>query len=119
MPRCTRHLVAEDSLARFCIAFIHDPKTYEAGIRDREYEIYRADPNGLSLEEAKASSDPVLREWAEKLDESWSLYDLRPGQHLRGFSRARLDEILKHPTELIFARRYTAPEPTRPWWKLW
>ena len=112
-------LVAADSLEDLCRALISDPRAFVNRIGDRECEIWKAKPTGISVEQARVSGDSVLRESAEGLDESWRIYDLRHGQELRGVARLGIDDLRKHPTELVFARRHTEREPTRPWWKFW
>jgi hypothetical protein len=110
-------LVAEDSFDRFCREFIADTKAFVKRIGEHETAIYRAKPKGLSFEDAMASHDQVLCEFADGLDDSWRIFDLRPAQQFRGFVRLAIDEIRKHKTALVFAHRSVEPPPTTPWWR--
>jgi len=112
-------LVAEDSLDVFCRRIITDTESFLDHIGDCEHEIWKSKPQGISLEKARASTDQVIREVADGLDDSWRVFDARPDQKMRGFVRLAIDGIRKHKTELVFALQNGEIQRAKPWWKLW
>jgi purine nucleoside permease len=81
--------------------------------------FWHGKPQEIMPEEARASGDPVIREVADGLDNSWRVFDVRPGQTLRGFVRLEVDGIRKHDTELVIALKTGGLESVKPWWKPW
>jgi hypothetical protein len=53
-------IFAADSLDAFCAMLIADAKTDLDGIGDREYQVYRTKPKGLSFDEAMDSTPQSL-----------------------------------------------------------
>jgi hypothetical protein len=112
-------LVAEDSFEEFCRRIITDTESFLEHIGNCEHEIWKTKPHGISLEEARASADQVIREVANGLDDSWRVFDARPDQKMRGFVRLAVDGIRKHETELVFALKNGDVQSAKPRWKLW
>jgi hypothetical protein len=112
-------VVAEDSLDEFCRRIITDTESFLEHIGNCEHEIWKSKPQGISLEEARASTDQVIREVADGLDDSWRVFDARPEQKMRGFVRLAIDGIRKHETEPVFALKDGDIQRTKPRWKLW
>jgi hypothetical protein len=112
-------LVAEDSFDEFCRRIITDTEPFLDHIGNCEHAIWKSKPQGIMPEEARASGDPVIREIADGLDASWRIFDVRPGQALRGFVRLAIDGIRKHDAELVFALRSADSQSAKPWWKPW
>src|SRR5271168_3526311 len=64
-------LVAEDSFDEFCRRIITDTESFLDHIGNCERDIWKSKPQGISLEQARASTDQVIREVADGLDDSW------------------------------------------------
>lgn len=111
-------LVAEDSLDEFCRRIITDTESFLDHIGKCEREIWKSKPRGISIEEACASTDRVISEVADGLDDSWRVFDARPHQRLRGFVRLAVGGIRKHETELVFALKNEDLQ-AKPRWKFW
>src|SRR5262245_17066920 len=112
-------MVASDSFDDFGREVISDSNAFVNRISEEEYAIYRANTQGIAFDDAKASDDRVLRDFAHGLDDSWRLFDLRPSNQSRGFARLAVDDIRRHKTELVFAHRTVKLPPTRAWWRPW
>jgi hypothetical protein len=112
-------LVAEDSFGEFCRRIITDTESFLDHIGECEHAIWKSKPQGIALDEARASGDQIIRQFADGLDDSWRIFDARPDQKLRGFVRLAIDGIRKHETELVLALKNVDSQPAKPWWKPW
>lgn len=73
---------------------------------DRLHDVWRKNPGVLNQTESLQSPDPVIRSFAEDLDESFQIIDLREASPGQGFSWGRYGpntEIRRHGTSPIFA----------------
>ena len=111
-------LVAEDSFDEFCRRMISDTEAFLDHIGSCEHEIWKSKPPGISLEEARASTDQVMREVADGLDDSWRIFDARQHEKTRGFVRLAIDGIRKHEAELVFALK-SGDHQAKPRRKFW
>ena len=112
-------LIADDSFNEFCRRIIDETESFLDHIGDCEHAIWKLKPQGISVEEALGPTDLVIRQMAGGLDNSWRIFDARPGQKLRGFPRLAIDGIRKHSTEPVFALKASNVSRPRRFWKLW
>jgi hypothetical protein len=112
-------LVAEDSFGEFCRRIITDTESFLDQIGNCENTIWKSKLEGIVLEKARVSRDPVIREVADGLDDSWRIFDVRHGNTPRGFARLASDGIRKHDTELVFALKRLDSQSPKPWWRPW
>lgn len=69
-------------------------------------DIWRRNPGVVSVPDARSSGDPVVREFAESLDEHWAVVDLRNAAIGDGFSWGRYGprtRVRRYGTEPVFA----------------
>ena len=100
--RSLEHFMAE--LLRLAAA-PHDSEL--ATVRDRVMtDIWRDDPGRISVRTAASGDDRVLRTFAQSLDDSYTIFDLRTGRVGDGFAWGRYGprtKVVRHGREAIFA----------------
>ena len=85
---------------------------------DRLHQVWRTRPGRLTLHEAMTSGDGALREFAESLDPTWAVVDLRRrevGMGLAWGAHGPRTRLARHGWERIFG--YAPPAPKRHWWQ--
>jgi hypothetical protein len=68
-------------------------------------EIWKDDPYLVAVDTARSSVDPIIREFADQLNDKWSVIDLRASPIGSGFSWGRGgpdSEVIRRGAELIF-----------------
>ncbi len=73
---------------------------------DRLFQVWRDNPGVATFEECVASSDDVLKAFAERLDETYLVIDMRESEIGFGFSWGRYGPqtvVRRHGTEPVFA----------------
>ncbi len=112
-------MLAQPSLYSFCRLMISMPGTFIIATGREEGAIYCENPQGLSITDGLASDDPILRQLGAGLDDSWRIFDLRPGGRFRGYVSLATDATKKHPSAWVLAHQDTLPRVRKPWWKFW
>jgi hypothetical protein len=84
---------------------------------DRLHQVWRTRPGALTWQQAMSSGDGALRDFAETLDPTWTVVDLRHrevGMGLAWGAHGPRTRLARHGWERIFG--YAPPAPRRRWW---
>jgi hypothetical protein len=85
---------------------------------DRLHQVWRTRPDRLTWQQAMSSGDGALRDFAEGLDPTWAIVDLRrreTGMGLAWGAHGPRTRLARHGWERIFG--YAPPAPRRHWWQ--
>ena len=112
-----------DSLAEFVDEAVrmleppHDSRVDDVH-EDRLHTVWGTRPGQLSWQQAVSSGDGALRDFAERLDPTWSVVDLRQravGMGLAWGAHGPRTRLARHGWERIFG--YAPPATKRRWWQ--
>ena len=86
---------------------------------DRRHEVWRSRPGSTTWQDAIASGDGALRQFAESLDAGWSIVDLRHrrdvGMGLAWGAHGPRTRLARHGWERLFG--YAPPARRKRWWQ--
>ena len=85
---------------------------------DRLHRVWRTRPGRLTWQQAMSAGDGALRDFAERLDPTWSIVDLRQrevGMGLAWGAHGPGTQLARHGWERIFG--YAPPARRRRWWQ--
>jgi hypothetical protein len=82
---------------------------------DRLKEGWFDNPDLISVEDARASEDSLLSNFAHTLPDHWKLIDLRDPEIGAGCSWGRCEEFRRHPDAMVFGLLFKQPSRFSRW----